>query len=89
MSSSYVRIHGGVDAHGAPRFDFSTNSNACGPCPLALAAMQQVDATRYPDPGYAKLRASLAGFHGVDGARIVLAELPSIKLFSTRQSNDS
>jgi len=73
MPSSFVRIHGGVDAQGAPRFDFSTNSNACGPCPPALAAVQQADATRYPDPSYTDLRANLADFHGVDGARIVLA----------------
>jgi len=81
MSSSFVRIHGGVDAQGAPRFDFSTNSNACGPCPLALAAVQQADATRYPDPGYTDLRASLADFHCVDGARIVLAGSASEFIF--------
>ncbi len=81
MSSSLVRIHGGVDAQGAPRFDFSTNSNACGPCPPALAAVQRVDATRYPDPAYTDLRANLADFHGVDGARIVLAGSASEFIF--------
>ncbi len=66
-------VHGGTDAQGAAAHDFSTNSNACGPCPLALAAVQQADATRYPDPAYTGLRAQLAAFHGVEAARIVLA----------------
>lgn len=68
-----ARIHGGPDAQGAPRYDFSTNSNACGPCPQALAAVQGADATRYPDAGYADLRAALARFHGVPPWRVVLA----------------
>ncbi|MBC7681930.1 MAG: aminotransferase class I/II-fold pyridoxal phosphate-dependent enzyme [Ferruginibacter sp.] len=66
-------IHGGPDALGVPLFDFSTNSNACGPCPYALAAVQQADATRYPDPQYTALRAQLADFHGVDVTRVLLA----------------
>ncbi|MBL0244730.1 MAG: aminotransferase class I/II-fold pyridoxal phosphate-dependent enzyme [Rhodoferax sp.] len=66
-------IHGGPDAQGVPRFDFSTNSNACGPCPQALAAVQQADATRYPDPAYALLRQALAAFHGVNPERVLLA----------------
>ncbi|WP_295959872.1 aminotransferase class I/II-fold pyridoxal phosphate-dependent enzyme [Rhodoferax sp.] len=66
-------VHGGPDALGVPQFDFSTNSNACGPCPHALAAVQQADATRYPDPQYTALRAQLAAFHGVDAARVLLA----------------
>ena len=56
------RTHGGPDAQGAARHDFSTNSNACGPCPAALVAVQQADATRYPDASYTRLRASLAEF---------------------------
>lgn len=63
--------HGGPDAAGVPRWDFSTNSNACGPCPMALQAVQSADATRYPDPGYTELRAALARFHGVAAERIV------------------
>ena len=66
-------VHGGPDALGVPLFDFSTNSNACGPCPHALAAVQQADATRYPDPQYTALRAQLADFHGVEAGRVVLA----------------
>ncbi len=65
--------HGGPDALGVPRWDFSTNANACGPCPGALAAVQQADARHYPDPAYTALRESLAAFHSVDAARIVLA----------------
>ena len=66
-------VHGGPDARGAAQYDFSTNSNACGPCPQTLAAVQQADATRYPDPSYTALRAALADFHAVAPERIVLA----------------
>lgn len=75
------RIHGGSDGQGAPLHDFSTNSNACGPCPQALAAVQQADATRYPDPGYTDLRHRLADFYGVDSGRIVLAGSASEFIF--------
>ena len=66
-------VHGGPDALGVPAHDFSTNSNACGPCPAALSALQQADATRYPDPAYTALRAALAALHGVAPDRIVVA----------------
>lgn len=65
--------HGGPDALGVPLHDFSTNANACGPCPVAFAALQQADRQHYPDPAYTRLRALLAGFHGVDVERIVIA----------------
>lgn len=65
--------HGGPDALGVPTWDFSTNANACGPCPQALAAVQQADARHYPDPTYTALRAALAAFHLVDLDRIVIA----------------
>ena len=65
--------HGGPDALGVPRWDFSTNSNACGPCPHALADLQQADATRYPDPHYTALKEQLAAFHGVGTQRVLLA----------------
>ncbi|QTN29064.1 aminotransferase class I/II-fold pyridoxal phosphate-dependent enzyme [Rhodoferax sp. AJA081-3] len=87
------RIHGGPDGQGAPLHDFSTNSNACGPCPLALAAVQQADATRYPDPGYTDLRRRLADFYGVDAGRILLAGSASECIFRTtawvRQQGDN
>lgn len=67
------RIHGGTDARGGVRWDFSSNANACGPCPLALQAVQRADAAHYPDPAYTRLRAALAGLHGVDVARVLLA----------------
>lgn len=66
-------LHGGPDALGVPTHDFSTNSNACGPCPQALAAVQAADATHYPDPSYAALRTQLAAWHGVAPARVLLA----------------
>ncbi|MFN3376872.1 MAG: aminotransferase class I/II-fold pyridoxal phosphate-dependent enzyme [Burkholderiaceae bacterium] len=65
-------VHGGPDAQGAAAFDFSTNANACGPCPQALAAVRRVDPARYPDPTYTALRAQLAQWHGVDADRIVV-----------------
>jgi histidinol-phosphate aminotransferase len=76
-----LRIHGGPDALGAPLHDFSTNSNACGPCPQALAAVQAADATRYPDARYTQVRAALAAFHGVEAWRIVLAGSASEFIF--------
>ena len=66
-----LAIHGGPDAQGVPLHDFSTNANACGPCPVALAALRQADRGRYPDPAYTELRARLAAFHGVEAGRIV------------------
>ena len=71
--SQPIRVHGGPDALGVPLHDFSTNSNACGPCPQALAAVQAADATRYPDAGYTALRVALADFYSVESWRIVLA----------------
>jgi len=76
-----IRIHGGPDAAGAARFDFSTNSNACGPCPEALAAVVAADATRYPDPHYGALKAALAELHGVEPWRLVLAGSASEFIF--------
>jgi len=76
-----MRMHGGADALGVARFDFSTNSNACGPCPQSLHAVQQADATHYPDPGYRDLRQALADFHAVDVWRIVLAGSASEFIF--------
>ena len=67
------RTHGGPDAQGVPRWDFSTNANACGPCPMALSAVQRADAQHYPDPGYTALRRALAAFHGVAVERTVVA----------------
>lgn len=81
VASTPIRLHGGPDALGVPRFDFSTNSNACGPCPQALAAVQQADATHYPDPRYAALREQLGAFHGVEPGRILLAGSASECIF--------
>jgi histidinol-phosphate aminotransferase len=66
-------LHGGPDAEGLPRWDFSTNANACGPAPLALAAVQEADPRFYPDPHYTQLRRALGDFHGVDAQRIGIA----------------
>ncbi|MBP9148045.1 MAG: aminotransferase class I/II-fold pyridoxal phosphate-dependent enzyme [Rhodoferax sp.] len=76
-----LRIHGGTDALGVPRHDFSTNCNACGPCPAGLRAVQQADARHYPDAAYTDLRAQLAAFHGVPVWRVVLAASASEFIF--------
>jgi histidinol-phosphate aminotransferase len=68
-----LRLHGGPDARGVARWDFSTNANSAGPCPTAEAAVREADATRYPDPSYQRLRERLAAWHGVAPARIVIA----------------
>ena len=75
------RQHGGPDALGVPRFDFSTNSNACGPCPIALASVQNADASRYPDASYTDLKQQLANFHAVAVERVVLAGSASEFIF--------
>ncbi len=67
------RHHGGPDHLGVPRHDFSTNSNACGPCAPALSLVQQADVSRYPDAGYSALREQLAAWHGVAPQRVLLA----------------
>lgn len=66
-------VHGGTDALGVPAHDFSTNRNACGPCPQVVQALHAANTAQYPDPAYTQLRAQLADFHGVDAARIVIA----------------
>lgn len=73
MVETVYPVHGGPDALGAAAHDFSTNSNACGPCADAVRAVQQTDASRYPDPLYTALRERLARFHGVEARRIVIA----------------
>lgn len=76
-----TRSHGGADGQGVPLHDFSSNSNACGPCPQALAAVQQADASAYPDPDYSALRERLAVFHGVPAHRVLLAGSASEFIF--------
>lgn len=68
-----ARVHGGADARGAARWDFSTCANAAGPCPAALAAVQAADATRYPDPAATAVRQALAALHRVEPERILPA----------------
>lgn len=76
-----VRVHGGADALGLAPHDFSSNANACGPCPQAFAAVAAADPAHYCDPSYAALRQSLAISHDVDPARIVCAGSASEFIF--------
>ena len=64
--------HGGADALGVAEHDFSTNRNAFGPCPRALALVRAAQVADYPDPAYTRLRAGLAAFHGVPARHIVI-----------------
>jgi histidinol-phosphate aminotransferase len=66
-------MHGGPDARGVARWDFSTNANAAGPCPHALDALRRADPSRYPDPAYQRLRERLGAWHGVASSRILIA----------------
>ncbi len=75
------RVHGGPDALGAAVFDFSTNSNACGPCPEAAEAVRGADAGHYPDPSYTALRERLAAWHRVPVWRVMLAGSASEFIF--------
>ncbi len=70
--SDLAPLHGGTDAGPEPRWDFSTNANALGPCPAVLRAVRGADLTRYPDPLYTHLRAVLAAHHGTTPERIVV-----------------
>lgn len=65
-------VHGGTDALPEPRYDFSSNANALGPCPPVLAAVRAADVSRYPDPLYTRLRERLAAWHGVAPDRMVV-----------------
>ena len=75
------RVHGGPDALGVPLHDFSSNANACGPCPAALTAVRQADASVYPDASYSDLRQQLAAFHRVPVQRLLLAGSASEFIF--------
>lgn len=39
-------IHGAPDSGPEPRYDFSTNANALGPNPVALAYLRRADPSR-------------------------------------------
>lgn len=67
------RQHGGPDAQGAARWDFSTCANAAGPCAAAQLAVTAADMRRYPDPSSQALKTCLAAWHGVAPQRILLA----------------
>lgn len=67
------RAHGGADAQGSARWDFSTCANAAGPCPSALAAIRAADPGRYPDPAATAVRQALAELHRVALWRVLPA----------------
>lgn len=71
--TSHRRVHGGADAQGPARWDFSTCANATGPCPQALESVTAADPTRYPDPAGTAVRHALAALHGVAPHRVLLA----------------
>lgn len=63
--------HGATDSGPDPDADFSSCCHPFGPCPSVLDAVRRVDAARYPDPSYRRLREDLGAFHGKDPDRIV------------------
>ena len=65
-------VHGGTDSLPEPRYDFSSNASALGPCPEVLAAIRAADVSRYPDPHYIRLRERIAASHGTTPDRIVV-----------------
>jgi histidinol-phosphate aminotransferase len=65
-------IHGGTDSMPEPRYDFSSNANALGPCAPVLAAVRAANVSRYPDPLYTRLRERLAAWHDTTADRIVV-----------------
>lgn len=81
MNKHNIRQHGGCDAGLPIQYDFSTNSNALGPCPHVLKLIQASDCAHYPDPEYHALRHQLAQWHGVDAQRIVIAGSASEFIF--------
>lgn len=68
-----TRLHGGNDLLGQPEIEFSSNANACGPCPMALQAILEANPACYPESGYVSLRQRLAAFHGVAFERVLIA----------------
>jgi histidinol-phosphate aminotransferase len=64
-------LHGGPDAQGVPRWDFSTCANAAAPDGALRARIAAADAGQYPDPTYRALRERLAARHGVNAARVL------------------
>lgn len=65
-------VHGSTDSLPEPRYDFSSNANALGPCPSVLAAVRAADVSRYPDPLYTRLRERLAAWHDTTPDRILV-----------------
>lgn len=76
-----TRMHGGTDTLGKPTYDFSTNSNALGPCPEVLTQIRLSDCASYPDPDYHSLRNALAAWHQVSVQRIMFAASASEFIF--------
>jgi histidinol-phosphate aminotransferase len=75
------RVHGGTDTLGKPAYDFSTNSNALGPCPEVLTQIRLSDCASYPDPDYHSLRNALAAWHQVSPQRLMFAASASEFIF--------
>ncbi len=66
-----MTTHGGPDAHGVPRWDFSTCANATAPDDALRARIAAADASRYPDPTSTALCERLAALHGVSATRVL------------------
>jgi len=78
---SVSRVHGGPDASGPVRYDFSSNANSVGANPVVVDLIRQADLIHYPDPAYQALRDGLARWHGVSPSRILMAGSASEFIF--------
>ncbi len=65
-------VHGGPDSGPSIAVDFSTNAHPMGPNPWLDERIRRADRSRYPDPGYAALRAVLGQYQGVAPERVVI-----------------
>lgn len=72
LSRTSVPTHGGPDGGPPIAVDFSTNAHPMGPNPWLDEQVSHADHSRYPDPGYGRLREALGAFHGVAPARLVI-----------------
>jgi histidinol-phosphate aminotransferase len=73
MNGHRPRVHGGPGPNGPARWDFSSNGNAAGPCPQALAAVAAADPRHYPHHQHQAVREALAALHGVHWRQVLPA----------------
>jgi len=79
MAMTTVQAHGGLREAELRELglrpdeviDFSASVTPLGASPKAVAALRQVDYSRYPDPDCTRLREAIAAHHGVTPAEVL------------------